>query len=478
MTRVIHTGDTHIGYQQYNSPDRRRDFLTAFREVADDAVADDVDAVVHAGDLFHDRRPGLVDLQGTIEVLRSLDAADVPFLAIVGNHETKRDAQWLDLFADLGLATRLGPEPVVVGDVAFYGLDFVPQSRREHLSYEFAQAPEATAHSALVAHGLFEPFAHANWDTEAVLSRSTIDFDAVLLGDNHAPGTAEVADTWVTYCGSTERASASEREPRGYNLLDFDDEVAISRRALENTRDFVFVDVELAAGEGTDRVRERLGQHELEDSVAIVTIDGDGEPVAPATIEEYALERDALVARANDRRELVEPSAELQVSFADPDTAVTSRLRELELTDGALAVDATVRDETVADSNVRESVERQVRDALTESGLQFTDVPALDATTESNEADPAADRADESDDPDAPVQSTESDAEAVVDEDTDGESGGADTTSDVGSSGATEAGAAAGASPDSDGDGSDGDDSATASSSNDDDEQVSIGDFS
>ena len=52
MTRVIHTGDTHLGYQQYHEPIRREDFLAAFRQVIEDAVAEDVDAVVHAGDLF------------------------------------------------------------------------------------------------------------------------------------------------------------------------------------------------------------------------------------------------------------------------------------------------------------------------------------------------------------------------------------------------------------------------------------------
>ena len=66
MTRVLHTGDTHIGYQQYHSPERRADFLSAFETVIDDAVEMDVDAVVHAGDLFHDRRPDLPELMGTL----------------------------------------------------------------------------------------------------------------------------------------------------------------------------------------------------------------------------------------------------------------------------------------------------------------------------------------------------------------------------------------------------------------------------
>ena len=375
MTRVIHTGDTHIGYQQYNSPRRREDFLEAFRSVVEDAVADDVDAVVHAGDLFHDRRPGLVDLQGTVEILRTLADADIPFLAVVGNHESKRDAQWLDLFADLGLATRLGADPEVVGDAAFYGLDFVPRSRRDDLEYEFEPLPDEAEHATLVTHGLFEPFAHADWDTEELLEKSSVDFDAVLLGDNHAPDTAEVMDTWVTYCGSTERASASEREDRGYNLVEFADGVAISRRGLTDTREFVFVDVELAAGEGVDRVQERVRQHDLEDAVVIVTVEGEGKPITPATIEEAAVDRGALVARVNDRRDLPDEDEEVSVSFADPDAAVRERVRELGLSDAARDIDETVRDDDLADSNVRETVERRVRDLLEDDESAFDPAP-------------------------------------------------------------------------------------------------------
>ncbi|TMT85957.1 exonuclease SbcCD subunit D [Haloterrigena sp. H1] len=398
MTRVIHTGDTHIGYQQYNSPERRQDFLEAFRSVVEDAVADDVDAVVHAGDLFHDRRPSLVDLQGTIDVLRTLSDADIPFLAVVGNHESKRDAQWLDLFADLGLATRLGADPVVVGDAAFYGLDFVPRSRRDDLEYAFDPVPERADHATLVSHGLFEPFAHADWDTETVLEQSTVDFDAVLLGDNHKPDTAEVRDTWVTYCGSTERASASEREDRGYNIVDFDESVAISRRGLTDTRAFVFVDVDLEDGEGIDRVQERVRQHDLDDAVVIVTIEGEGCPITPAAIEELAIDRGALVARVNDRRDLPDEDDEVSVSFANPDDAVRERVRELGLSNAALEIDETVRNGDLADSNVRETVERRVRELLDEDRAAFE--PAPDREPGDEDVTTVADHlADESDSP-------------------------------------------------------------------------------
>ncbi len=360
MTRVIHTGDTHLGYRQYHSPERRADFLAAFETVIEDAIADDADAVIHAGDLFHDRQPALPDVHGAIEALRELRAAEVPFLAVVGNHERTRDQQWLDLFSTLDLATRLGPDPTVIGDTAFYGLDFVPRSNRDDLDYEFD--PHDTDNAVLVSHGLFEPFPHADWDTEKLLRASNVDFDALLLGDNHTPDRAEIDGTWVTYPGSTERADASEREARGYNIVGFDDGVSIRRRGID-TRLFVTLDLDLSGGEGGEYVRERIREADVTDAVVIVTIDGEGAEVSPARIEEFATERGALLARVNDRREFDTENIS-EVRFADPDDAVRERLREIGPSEAALGVDETIRDDTVADSNVRGRVTDHVRSLL------------------------------------------------------------------------------------------------------------------
>ena len=364
MTRVIHTGDTHVGYQQY------------------------------AGDLFHDRRPELPDLMAVLSALRRLDDAGIPFLAVVGNHEATRAGEWLDLFEGTGLATRLDDSPEIVGDTAFYGLDWVPESRRDDLGYEF-EAHDA-AHAALVSHGLFTPFEFGEWDTETVLAESTVEFDAMLLGDNHKADTAEVAGTWVTYCGSTERASAGERDARGYNLVTFDGGVDIRRRSLD-TRPFVFVSVDLAEGEGVDRVREQVRQHDLADAVCIVEITGEGEPVTPAAIEEAGAEAGALLVRVTDRRE-IEEEAEIGVSFADPDDAVNERVAELGLSTAARDIDETVRESKVSDSNVRERVKNRVVELLDDEPEAFERADAPDEADGDGEVGARATDADEGDD--------------------------------------------------------------------------------
>ncbi|GAB7009981.1 DNA double-strand break repair protein Mre11 [Halorubrum trueperi] len=401
MTRVIHTGDTHVGYAQYHSQVRRQDFLDAFGAVIDDSIDGDVDAVVHAGDLFHDRRPELPDLMGTISVLRRLDDADIPFLAVVGNHESTRGGQWLDLFERLGLATRLGDEPTVVGDTAFYGLDHVPVSRRDDLDYAFAG--HGVDHAALVAHGLFEPFGYADWDTAEVLAESDIDFDAMLLGDNHKPDVAEVDDTWVTYPGSTERASASEREGRGYNLVTFgpdaaggDDCVDIRRRALD-TRPFAFVEVELHEGEGESRVRDRIREHDLADAVVLVDVTGGGDPVTPAAIETFATDEGALIARVNDRRE-VETDAEIEVSFADPEDAVRERLDGMDLSQAARDVEGAVRTDSIPDANVRETVKDRVEERIDDvAAFERVEPDDSEGDADENDADGDEGDTDESD---------------------------------------------------------------------------------
>lgn len=389
MTRVIHTGDTHLGYRQYHEAQRRQDFMAAFDAVLEDAVAEDVDAVIHAGDLFHDRRPGLSDVMGAVEALRELRAANIPFLAVVGNHEGTRSAQWLDLFERLGLAERLGSEGRIVGNTTFYGLDYTPASKRAQLEYDFVR-PD-TEYSALVSHGAFEPFAYGDWDLRDVLESSPVDFDIVLLGDNHQPERVTVRDTPAVYCGSTERTSADERDPRGYNLVTFEEDVTVRRRGLDS-RAFVFIDITLQASEGGERVRERLREEEMEDAVVIVTIDGEGERVVPADIEAVGSEQGALVTRVNDRRE-TDADDGFEVSFADPDAAVEDRLAERGLSELALDVDGLVRDEQIADTALRDRVKERV-ESMEETPSAFEsasppcdDESALGEETDAVEAD-------------------------------------------------------------------------------------------
>lgn len=398
MARLLHTSDTHLGFRQYHLDERRQDFADAFSEVITSAIEHDVDAVVHAGDLFHTSRPGITPLQTVLTELQRLQRAEIPFLLIVGNHERTHDRNWVELLAEIGLATRLDAEGTRISDTTIYGLDHVPPGQRDRLDYQFE--PSETDSSVLVGHGLFKPFGHGDWSTQRILAESPVDFDLMLVGDDHGADYRLVSKNYsdtdtdpshsttnsnseqsgntsssreripISYAGSTERTKADQRDPRTYSLVtvpadgDVDPQEHIDRRVIESAREFVYVDVPLKRGDGIETVEQTIREETdtLDQAVLKVTLmaaddeipipeptgatkddnnDDTAEqavheqiPVGP--IENLGTELDALVTRVSDRRDLLEDEREYQaVEFADVDAAVEERRQDIIVTEAA-----------------------------------------------------------------------------------------------------------------------------------------------
>ena len=360
--RLIHTADSHIGYRQYHSEVRRQDFLDAFSVVINDAVEMGVDAVVHAGDLFDSRNPTLDDILDTMNILSRLRNADIPFISIVGNHESKQSTQWLDLFQRMGIATRLGPTPQRVGNVAVYGIDSVPKSKIPVFDYSvFEGAAQDCDHNILVMHQLMNPFPFGEWDCEEVLDSLPFDVNAILLGDYHKYEKVKVRDTWVTYCGSSERNSASEKEERSYNIITINDSgMDISKRRIP-TRDFVFIPVELQDGPGD--IFSSIKEHDVEEKVVFVDISGNPDiSVSYSEIEDFLLSNNALVPRVRDMRtgDSVSGEEPLEISFSDPDEAVKQEIKKMNLTSGGIVIDEIVRDSVIGKSKVDLETENRI----------------------------------------------------------------------------------------------------------------------
>jgi len=368
--RILHTADTHLGYRQYHSEVRRQDFFKAFEVVIQDAVDMQVDAVVHAGDLFDSRNPTLEDLLETMNILSRLKAANIPFFGIVGNHESKQNTQWLDLFEEMGLAERLGKTPKLVGDTAIYGIDSVPRSKIPLYDYSGFEVPESLPENCrklLVMHQIVQPFPYADWDCAEVLENLPFKVDAILLGDYHKYEKIKVGEgeTWATYSGSTERNSASENEPRSYNIITLSGEgLEISRRTIP-TRSFLFIPAKIDGEEKPyEQIFSAVNEHleELPESVVFLDISGDsGTVLSFSEIEEYLLSKGVLVARVKDLRikEII-PEEVVKVAFSDPDHAVAEEIRRMSLNDGGLIVDEIIRNPDVSRSRVDEETENRL----------------------------------------------------------------------------------------------------------------------
>lgn len=430
MGDFIHTADTHLGYQQYHRPERTADFIDAFEQVIDAAITREVDAVVHAGDLFHDSRPSTATIQTALAGLRRLAEADIEFLAVVGNHDGTQDAQWIDIFSELGLATHLGSTPHIVADTAFYGLDYVPESRQNTLDFDFP-AHDAE-YAVFVLHGLVAPLSpHGTWDAEHLIGRSPVAFDAVLLGDDHAPRIERINGVVFTYPGSPERTAIDQTRDRVCNYIEtgatagdvWIDQVAIDARPHQ------YISITLAPEEGADRIKQALEKYDLSDAVVAVEITGDGRDITPAALEEYGKQQGALVVRVNDRRDLDTAHLDIDVSFADPDQAVKERLREMALSVPGYEIERLVRDlDGQPKSVLTDHVEARIDERIDDDIESFEKAAAIESSEPAASQSPTESSSDESSGTEAvdPEQAaggtpTSSDTEADESADTDDE---------------------------------------------------------
>jgi len=132
--KILHFADLHIGVENYGRPDpetglstRLLDFLHAFDELVDCAVAEDVDLVLFAGDAYKSREPSQTHQREFAKRIRRLRAAGIPVFLLIGNHDLPNAvsrANALEIFQTLEIdgvfvAPRLGAYriPTKAGDV-------------------------------------------------------------------------------------------------------------------------------------------------------------------------------------------------------------------------------------------------------------------------------------------------------------------------------------------------------------------------
>lgn len=396
MTKILHVSDTHLGYRQYGSDTRREDLADAFEAAIDLGIGEDVDAIIHTGDLFDDPQPGVPDLNRCLTILSKLDQEGIPFYAIVGNHERKLDEQWLDLFEGIGVVERLDTSPTRVGDaVALYGIDAIRAPSWNTYDFSLEKPPDDVDITILCLHHLFEelvPPQKANYVLSQVINRLNYTPTAVALGDYHGYEETTVEGVQAFYPGSTERCSTNEVGHRGVLLLEVEDgELTTRRRQLDTPADeaprkFLQVPIQFGEDDGLSLVGDRLDEatpagETLEEKVLVVQLHGKDVGVSQRDVYELSEERGAAVIHVQDKRQ-----AEVDVEFdideadvSDINSMIDDRLGELDLAKTSVGIEEVVRATNgTADSNVRD----EVNDLLEEARANRFDDVDQEATME------------------------------------------------------------------------------------------------
>lgn len=362
-TRLLHVSDTHLGNRQYGSDTRRADFADAFEQAITLAIEESVDAVIHTGDLFDSRNPGLQDLNRCLDILQELADHDIPFLGVVGNHERKMDVQYLDLIEKAGVAERLDRSPRVINDdVAIYGIDAVTKPAWHATDFTL-EPPPADQYTILCMHQLLEPpvpSLFAEHETEAVLERLDIELDALALGDYHEGEGTIVDGTKVWYAGSTERCGRGERSPRTVSLLEIESGTMTRTERELDVRPFLDIEVPFAEGDGRQFLEDVLDRRAIEGRVVFVEVTGAPTSVSARDVRELVLDRGAIVCRVDDQRDgLGFDADEIDIDAVDSaGTLIESKLAERNLSEVAVEIEQQVRTGSVTKHNFDDETEK------------------------------------------------------------------------------------------------------------------------
>lgn len=115
MAKFLHIADVHLGFDRYSSKVRTTDFFYALWDVFERyAINEAVDFVIIAGDLFEHRMIQPAILNQAQLCLQELQTANIPVIAIEGNHDNcpyGTKTSWLRYLSDWGLLKLLAPMP-------------------------------------------------------------------------------------------------------------------------------------------------------------------------------------------------------------------------------------------------------------------------------------------------------------------------------------------------------------------------------
>ncbi len=120
MPKFLHISDVHLGFDRYDCKPRTLDFFFSLKDVLEKyAIAEQVDFVIIGGDLFEHRNIKPAILNHAQYCLRILRDANIPVLAIEGNHDNApygTKSSWLRYLSDEKMLKLLEPGNVNAGD--------------------------------------------------------------------------------------------------------------------------------------------------------------------------------------------------------------------------------------------------------------------------------------------------------------------------------------------------------------------------
>lgn len=227
--RILHLSDTHLGTERAarGAPRgwrRAEDHALAMEAALRPAIEEQVDLVLHTGDVFDKAAPPGDAIASAVELLHRASRR-VPTVIMPGNHDRRGLKALLMELPGLHICDE--PTRLVFGDLA---LGVVPYYREADAWAHAAEEAVGGGVDLVLAHQSFHGSSVPGFRFRAGTHRETVGREhlprgvrLVATGHLHPRQTVRLGDVPVVHTGSTERTSFSEQhETKSCTIWSFD----------------------------------------------------------------------------------------------------------------------------------------------------------------------------------------------------------------------------------------------------------------
>lgn len=210
--QLLVIGDTHVGRRTHPDTGEKIDPLGALSTAVKHGIDQDVYAVIHVGDLFHESVTLVQEYFVNQRIFRPLRDAGIPFYYVSGNHESGLENDPLKEAAG-NPAINLDTQGMTIGDdVCLYGIDHYEMGNIPWNDLQFPDQMDKSI-SILVLHQTLRQLSGAgpkSVNLNQIHRRVPKQFDCIISGHHHDAVRKTWNGTTVLYTGAVEKMSTND----------------------------------------------------------------------------------------------------------------------------------------------------------------------------------------------------------------------------------------------------------------------------